>query len=237
MILNTLDNLIDDIISEARNNNVSESESITRIQIEQWIHQYRALLIKQDIDKGRYTNPSYIQSENVEVFHKGFDVNSNISINKSGTENSITTIPKTIDLHFKPGITGVYRIDSVSGVNNEFEIQLVPNSNSVWRKYKKYSGKESSVSIIDDVLIYRHYYKNTSEPDTSTSFNMIVRGIFEDPSKVSTFKSSDVYPIPANMIPTLKQLIFEKEFKVTLSFPSDDKNNSNNELKNTPQTK
>jgi hypothetical protein len=46
MKLNTLSNIIDDILLIARNNNISESEHLSRNQIEMWIHQYRAVLIK-----------------------------------------------------------------------------------------------------------------------------------------------------------------------------------------------
>ena len=49
--LGALDTIIDDILLELRNNNISESEQINRLQIEQWIIQYRAMLIKQDIVK------------------------------------------------------------------------------------------------------------------------------------------------------------------------------------------
>ena len=45
--LNTLNTIIDDIMLSIRNGRISESENISRIQVEQWIHQYRAMLIKQ----------------------------------------------------------------------------------------------------------------------------------------------------------------------------------------------
>lgn len=208
--LNTLDSLIDDILEEARNNNVSESESITRIQLEQWIHQYRALLIKQDLDKGRYTNPSYIQSYDavIQNFEGGIDNRIYYSV----------VIPNTIDLHFKSGITGV--------VYQNRELQLMPSSRVSHQLNKKYSSKEPiaflknnrlSISVIDtgDLGIY----------DATN-----ISGIFEDPSQVEGFLSSNVYPIPANMIPTLKQLIFEKEIKTTLVYPNDTINNSANDL-------
>ena len=48
----SLNNLIDNILQIVRNNNIAESEHISRHQIELWIHYYRAMLIKQAIDKG-----------------------------------------------------------------------------------------------------------------------------------------------------------------------------------------
>ena len=62
MTFNSLNTIIDDILLIVRDNNISESENLSRIQIEQWIHQYRAYLIKQDLDKGRDINPEYVQT-------------------------------------------------------------------------------------------------------------------------------------------------------------------------------
>ena len=59
--LGTLNTIIDDIMLILRQNNISESEQLSRIQIESWIHQYRSMLIKQDIDKNRDVNPMYVQ--------------------------------------------------------------------------------------------------------------------------------------------------------------------------------
>lgn len=215
--LNTLDSLIDDILEEARNGNISESESITRIQIEQWIHQYRALLIKQDLDKGRYTNPNYIQYYDALAY--------DLDTSPNNKTYYVLSLPKTIDLHFKSGLVSIYNI-----AKNQ-EIQLCPKSRIVHQAYKKYSKKETLCYLENDKLIVVSTFSYGNDMQLS------IGGIFEDPSLVPGFSSSNVYPIPANMIPTLKQLIFEKEFKVTLSFPTDDKNNSNNELRTTPQQK
>nr|DAX07740.1 MAG TPA: hypothetical protein [Caudoviricetes sp.] len=46
MKLNTLNTIVDDILLILRNSTIGESEHISRIQIEQWIHQYRAYLIR-----------------------------------------------------------------------------------------------------------------------------------------------------------------------------------------------
>ena len=58
----TLNELVQDVLLEARNNQITESEKLSRHQIEIWIKSYRAMLIKQDIDKGRTVNPLYTQT-------------------------------------------------------------------------------------------------------------------------------------------------------------------------------
>ena len=57
----SLQTIVMDLLNIVRNSNISRSELISPRQIEMWVHQYRALLIKQDLDKGRMVNPDYIQ--------------------------------------------------------------------------------------------------------------------------------------------------------------------------------
>nr|DAL58529.1 MAG TPA_asm: Structural protein [Bacteriophage sp.] len=42
----TLNELVQDVLLEARNNQITESEKLSRHQIEIWIKSYRAMLIK-----------------------------------------------------------------------------------------------------------------------------------------------------------------------------------------------
>ena len=63
----TLNQLIDNILLIARNNNIAESEHLSRAQIEKWIIGYRAMLIKQDIDKDRDINDMYLTT--IEPIH------------------------------------------------------------------------------------------------------------------------------------------------------------------------
>jgi hypothetical protein len=42
----TLNEIVDNILLIARNNNISESNHLSRAQIEKWVISYRAMLIK-----------------------------------------------------------------------------------------------------------------------------------------------------------------------------------------------
>jgi hypothetical protein len=42
----TLNEIVDNILLIARNNNISESDHLSRAQIEKWVIGYRAMLIK-----------------------------------------------------------------------------------------------------------------------------------------------------------------------------------------------
>ena len=59
-----------------------------------------------------------------------------------------------------------------------------------------------------------------------------IEGVLEDPTSIGECfdRDTSVYPIPANMIPTLKQMIFERELNIMLKVPSDITNNSTNDV-------
>ncbi len=213
--LGTLDTIIDDILLELRNNNISESEQINRLQIEQWIIQYRAMLIKQDIDRGRDVNPSYIQeidNINLNIVDYASEDLGNASDKILVTEGEI---PKTIDFHFKSGITSI--MDQFGN-----EVQLMSEKRSNMQKYRKYTFYAYS-AFIKKNRIY------INGPGDIRSIN--IRGIFEDPSITPGFdRDNDVFPIPSNMIPVIKSLIFEREIKIQL--PTDTTNNSSDDTQN-----
>ena len=192
MIFNSLNTIIDDIFLTYRDSNISESENLSRIQVEQWIHQYRAYLIKQDLDKGRDINPSYIQT--LGPLH----------------------ISKVIDLHFGTGLVAV----------KDMHGNLIQVGNETKAKYqtsRKYTCND-----------YIAYLKNNHLYLNGPGFleYVEIEGILEDPTKAADCYDYDgPYPIPANMIPTLKNLIFSKELNIMLTVPTDNTNNSTNDVK------
>lgn len=210
--LNTLNTLIDDILNEARNSNISESESLSRIQIEQWIVQYRAILIKQDIDKGRDINPDYVQElELVKLVEAG---NSPSYIdNRRWTAKTDIAIPKTIDFHFGTGITA---ITDMTGNKIQLATEYIANMQSD----RRYTSRDYIAYKKGDRLMI-------SGPNELGHVN--IRGVFENPSEAAVnFSADDLYPIPVNMLPVIKEMIFEKELK--LQYPSDTTNNSTNDI-------
>jgi hypothetical protein len=220
----TLDNIITDLLNIIRGSKVTQSETITRRQIEEWINQYRALLIKQDMDKGKMPNPDYIQEIPgllLEVVDRTEEV-----LLKSDTHflRTVLTVPKTIDLNFKPGFTYIGTVDGR-------ELQLVPEARARWQQFKRFTPRESLVFLRNKRL-----YINTVSPMSAIT----VRGIFEIPTEVGNFVNpnsdtvtmgySDAYPIPANMVPVLKEMILSKELGIMSQAPSDNKNDGNNKV-------
>jgi hypothetical protein len=216
----TLNTIVTDLLNIIRSSKISRSESISKRQIEMWVHQYRALLIKQDLDKGKMPNPDYIQELpglKLEVVDRteGMDLASSLYLLRTEL-----ILPNTIDLNFKSGFTYVGTVDGR-------EIQLVPEGRSRWQQYKKYTAQ-------DNIAFKRSKHLFVIYP-TPLEF-LTVRGIFEIPTEVGNFinPSADTttadmntpYPIPENMIPVLKQMILKQELGIMVQANSDIKNDS-----------
>jgi hypothetical protein len=187
-----------------------------------WVHQHRAILLKQDIDKDKLPNPDYIQSIpalKLEV------VDSSGSLDLSSESYLLRTeltIPKTIDFNFKSGFTYIGTVDGD-------EIQFIHEARSKWQQYKKYT-KNDNLAFLRDNRLYLIYPKPIDQ--------ITIKGIFEVPTEVMNIINShatptdggwdDSYPIPINMLPTLKEMILKKELGIGVSALSDNKNDSAN---------
>jgi hypothetical protein len=187
MTLNTLNNIVDDILLLSENSVVTSGNQLSRIQIESWIHQYRALLIKQDIDKGRDINPQYVQHLRASV----------VAVpHRSNEKKADIRLPKLIDLHHGIGLVYVKEHDGNP-------IQISSATRSYYQNYRKFGSNLYIAFVRGDIL-----YLKCDE-----SLRHVHIGILaENPADVTEcFNPDEEYPIPANMLPTLKDLIFKKE--------------------------
>lgn len=212
MIFNSLNTIIDDIFLTYRDSNLSESENLSRIQVEQWIHQYRAYLLKQDLDKGRDINGEYVQT--IRPFHISkltcCVVPGNV-VYKSDEE-----LPKFIDLHFGSGLVSVK--DMYGNL-----IQVGTETKARYQTSRKYTCNDYIAYVKDN-----HLYLN----GPGDLEYVQIEGVLEDPTKAGDcFDYDDVYPVPANLIPVIKDMIFKRELDIMLKVPSDTTNNSTNDVK------
>lgn len=207
---NTLRTITEDLLKIIRGSKISESEVISRRQLEDWIHQYRALLISRDLEKGYDPNPDYIQSTGA------------LALVVDGTEKVIDTeLPRVIDMNRKSGFSYV-------GDANGCEIQMIPEHRKCWQQYKRYTPTETLwyLGSNDGKL---HFIN----ADDITE--VVISGIFENPGDIDrlaggSFDLNSRYPIPNNLVPTLKEMILQKELNVEAQAPSDNKNDSNLEV-------
>lgn len=208
----TLNEMVDNILQIARNNNVVESEHISRIQIEKWIISYRAMLIKQDIDKGRDINELYITT--ICPIHLDKIQCTPGNFRYVGDRE----IPKLIDFNYKQGLISVK--DMFGNL-----IQVGSQTKQKYQRYSKYASKDYIAWIKGNKI----YVESTLNELEWISIDVIV----EDPTDLGAcFDPNKEFPVPAAMIPTITQMILERELNVMLSMPSDTTNNSADDTQN-----
>ena len=208
----TLNELVDDILLEARNSNIAESEKLSRRQIELWIKTYRAFLIKQDLDKDRTINPLYTQTIRMHISKVEEDPE---HFEYVGDDK----LPKLIDFNYRPGVVSVK--DSHGNL-----IQIGSETKMKFQKYRKYTCNDYIAYVKGDE-IYVESRNNLIE-------YIDVEVIAEDPTETIMCydPNEDEYPIPGAMWATIKQLIFTRDIPTMIQMPSDTTNDSNDDTQN-----
>lgn len=207
-------NLIDNILLIARNNNIGESEKLSRHQVQLWLMYYRAMLIKQEIDKDKDRNEiNNLYITTIEPIH----LNAEETIGGNIVYKGDTELPKLIDFNNRSGVIAVH--DMYGNI-----IQIGTASRSKYQKYAKYACKD-----------YIAYVKGNNvyvEGDNNQLEYISIDVIAEDPTDVECFNPDAEFPAPAAMIPTIVSLILSRELNIQVAMPSDNTNNSNDDTQN-----
>ena len=220
----TLNIIITDLLNIIRSAKVNASEPISRKQLETWIHQYRALLLKRDLDKNKKPNPDYLQDIVVELEPVDY-LGADTLINSDNTSyRTVLQIPNTLDLNFNSGIMYI-------GDLSKNEIQLMSHLRSNRQVDRKYTKNDPTAYLKD-----RYIWVN----NPNGLKYILVSGVFENPVEVyelvnpltqQKLASYNIkYPIPMNLLPTLKEMILSKELGIIVSTLSDNTNDSNSLL-------
>lgn len=208
----TLNQLIDNILLIARNNNIAESEHLSRAQIEKWIIGYRAMLIKQDIDKGRDINELYLTT--IEPIH----LDREETVPGYFTYVGDKELPKLIDFNYRPGVINVR--DMFGNI-----IQIGSRTKAKLQKYRKATCKDY-IAWVKNNRIY-------VDGDSNQLEYISVDVIAEDPTELKAcFDPDSEFPIPSAMIPTITQMILERELRFMITMPSDDTNDAHDDTQN-----
>lgn len=217
MVFNSLNAIVDDIMLIYRDNNISESESLSKIQVEQWVHDYRAKLIREDLNKGYDLDPEYAQTMEIHLSPITFQDSSYIACNDS-TRRSDNEIPSGIPTH---NAVGILSVKDLAGNL----IQVGDEAKAKYQSTRKYT--------CGDYIAYKKgKYLFVAGPGNLEYVNMQI--ILENPTDAEgCFDAEDTkYPVPIHIIPVIKQLIFDHEIRIMSQMPTDNINNSHNDLEN-----
>ena len=208
----SLNQLIDNILLIARNSNIAESEHLSRIQIEKWIIAYRAMLLKQDIDKGYDIDSMYTTT--IGPIH----LNRIESIPGRFTYVSDTELPKLVSSHNNNGLCNVK--DLFGNL-----IQVGDQTKAKYQKYRK--------ATCNDYIAWLSNNRIYVQGDSNKLEYIQVEVVLEDPTEEQEcFDPDSEFPIPSAKIPTITQLIMDNELKVLTAMPSDTTNDSRDDLQN-----
>ena len=212
---NTLNSIIDDLMLSIRNGHVAETENISRLQVEQWVHTYRALLIKQDIDKDGDINPEYVQ--HIDGLQLQVVQESEFEKGTAGCFllETIDRLPKLLDLNHR---------DSLLSITDMYGnlIQLGSRTKAKYQSSRKYTCNDYIAFIKNNRL-------RLEGPNMIEYVNIAI--LADNPLEVPECGSYDKpYPMPTDKIPVLKELIFQKELGIRLQMRSDMSNDSQDDL-------
>ena len=208
----TLNNLIDDVLLEARNNNIAESEKLSRRQIALWIKSYRAMLIKQKLDKKENLDDMFTQTIRMHVDKIENDPG---HIEYIG-DQELPTLLNT------KNFTGLLQVKDAYG----HIIQIGSETKMKLQRYRKFTCK--------DYIAYKKGTRVYVEGGPNELEYIDVKVIAEDPTenKLCYNPDKDDYPIPVYMWPTIKNMIFNSDIYTMSQQPSDNTNNTSDDTQN-----
>ena len=208
------------------------NSNITTELIEYYIDVVRAQLLSQSLNKGHSIPSSNIQSLGcipITLIDKSECCDAPVDCKIARTT---LEIPKMISMHNRDMITRVGPIDITQPQFDMINYSRVP-----FESYSRFNFTKSF--MMND---NRFIYLISKDSDTILLEYINVMGVIEKPSDASTFShcSGDTcysnkseYPLQANMLPTLIELVCKKFLLQTAQIPVDKSND--NESNSTPQ--
>lgn len=211
----SLRELVDNILLIARNNNITESEHLSRIQVEKWIISYRNLLIKQDIEKEKEVNDAYVST--IGPIH----LDKEEQVPGYSIYVGDQTLPTLLDLPNRPAVLAVH--DMFGNL-----IQVGTETRAKMQRYRQATCKDY-IAYIKGNKLY------VGGDGTNNQLEWVTADVIvQDPADLGDCYDPDSeYPIPVDKIPTITNMILQNELRTMISMPSDEETNSHDDTQNT----
>ena len=224
----SLKTLTDDILLLVRNNNISESEDLSRAQIHAWIKTYKNQLWKEERDRRKLLAKQYgFDDENIgdDEFIKRVEIGPleledvpSKSKEPIFTKRTVEEIPNVMD----NAEGSILAIHDQQGEN----IQYMNHIRRHYNYWRKYTFGEMTAHYKDD----RHMYVQ-GLVDMGELKYIYVLYLLEVPDDTEDGEGDDApdedeVEIPAWLVPGIKERIMKNELAFMLNRPSDDSNNA-----------
>ena len=221
--------LTDDILLLVRNNNISESEDLSRGHIHAWIKAYKNQLWKQERDRLKQMakqNALLLDDLADNEFIKRVEIGP-LELEKVESNSEIPTFTKrTIDVI--PDVldnaeSSILAIHDESGEN----IQYMNHIRRHYNYWRKYTFGEMTGHYKDDGHVYVQGLVDQDELKYIYVLYLLeVKDDTPDGEDDDDPADEDDVLIPAWMVPPIKKLILDNELAFMLNRPSDDSNNA-----------
>lgn len=205
----SLRTVIDDILLIVRNNNISESEDLSRAQIAAWVMHYKAHLIKQQHDQ-EDTSATEEYTESLAKTEGPIQLTF-VSQHDATCHTVRRTKEKLGDL-FDGDPSYIISVTDEQGC----PIQRMHSIRRHFHYFRKYTARELTYDYENGYI----YIKG--DADCIRLKNIWIKYVGEDPAD----GNEDDIKLPEWMVPTIKELIFKNELAFMIKMPSDDDNNS-----------
>ena len=228
MAKTSIKSIIDDILLLVRNNNISESEDLSRAQILLWILAYKRAIWKERKDKfDDLLDKTYKDLEDLldDDFLQIKEIGP-LELEDVEPLDGIPTYTKRtvdeIDNVFNNIQSSILAVHDESGEN----IQLMNHIRRHYHYFRKYTAAELTAFYQDD----RHIYIQGTE-DQNKLRHVWVRYLYEidnaedDEDNGDDIDEDDIM-VPDWMVPLIKRNIINNELAFMLNRPSDDSNNA-----------
>ena len=215
----TLKTIAFDLLNIIRGGKLSDDERISIRQVEYWVANTRATLIRQDLDKGRSVSDNIQQTiDCLEVTQVDLSSCCKVRTGCFGYRTKLR-LPAPIELGKRDLLTSVGPTSATA-----------PRFTLIDQSRAPYSIANPK-SLSTKVFFSDGYLYFINAPDGLKYVS--VSGVFEDPTALAKFRSCNDqecwtdesrYPISIHMIETLKSMILNNNFKLAVAAPSDNTN-------------
>lgn len=221
----SLKNITDDILLLVRNNNISESEDLSREQIHAWVKAYRHKIWKEEKDRKELLNKQ--QGLNIEEwddneFFKIVEVGP-LKLEEVESGDEIPTFTRrteeALDSVFDNNWKSILAVHDQSGEN----IQYMNHIRRHYNYWRKYTFGELTACYKDDGHIYIQGL--VDENTLQYVYVLYLMDVDDEDGDDDDLDEDDIL-IPAWMVPGIKERILKNELSFMLNRPSDDSNNA-----------
>lgn len=213
MSMFSLRTIIDDILLIVRNNNISESEDLSRAQIAAWVLHYRAAILRQKRDEAeeKGDEDDFLDDSCTKTIGP-IEIEDEPSLDNYPlfTRKTKETINDLLDGD-PDNIISVY--DQQGCV-----IQNMHGLRRHYHYFRKYTGRELTYDYDSKYILIQ------GNMDCGMLRHIWVKYIADISDEEA--EDEDEVKIPGWMIPRIKELILKNELSFMIKMPSDDDNNS-----------